>query len=233
MSRTSLWACLVLGQLLASSLAAAQSPTAHTEPREAAVSAPETAPAVEREAAPSRTSPVLAPVPEAPTRVHESAQAPGNPSRMTSTWYGWQTLTTDGAAILLSVMALRSNDTPSSNIANTLGWLSVGTFVAGGPIVHFAHGSAGKGLGSLALRVGLPIVAGGLGAMAERTQCSGGDFCGLGGTFLGGLAGVVGTIVIDSAVLGHERVPAHAGNAPMLSLSADGQRTLVTAQGRF
>ena len=38
---------------------------------------------------------------------------------------------------------------------------------------------------------------------AERAHCSGGDFCGLGGAYLGGHAGAV---FIDSAVLGYARV---------------------------
>lgn len=233
MSRTSLWACLVLGHSLVASRAAAEPSPDRPEPGEVAGSASESTPAAERESAPDGTSPLLAPVNEAPTPVRESARAQSNPSLMASSWYGWQTLTTDGASILLTLMALRSSDSSSSTTANTLGWLSVGTFVAGGPIVHFAHGNAGKGLGSLALRVGLPIVAGGLGAMVERTQCSGGDFCGLGGAFLGGLAGVTGAIVIDSTLLSYQRVPAHAGSVPMVGVAIDGQRTLLTAQGRF
>ena len=232
MSRTSACTCLFLGQLLASSLAAAQPLASRTEPREVAESTAETSTAG-RVVAPRRAFPPLAAVPEAPTPVRESAQPPSSPVPTASSWYGWQTLTTDGASALLMVMALSSSNGSSSETATAVAWLSVGTFVVGGPIVHFAHGNAGKGLGSLALRVGLPLVVGGLGAMAERTQCGGGDFCGVGGAFLGGLAGVVGTIAIDSTLLGYERVPAHADSVPVLAVAADGQGALVTARGQF
>ena len=233
MSKITLSACLILGPFLGSSLAAAESPAPGDEPRETTEKATETAPSAEPEPAPDRASPALAAPPAAPAAVPGSAQPPSSSLHTVSHWYGWQTLTTDGASILMSVVALNSLSGSDSGTANALGLLSVGTFVAGGPIVHFAHGNVGKGLGSLALRVGLPILSGVVGSAVERTQCSGGDFCGVGGAFIGGLAGIAGTIVIDSTVLGYERVPERASSWPIVGVAADGERTLVTARGRF
>ena len=143
-------------------------------------------------------------------------------------WYGWESLTTDGAALLLAAVAVRSDNAP------LLGLSSLALYGLGGPIIHLTRDNGWHALGSLLLRGGLPVVAGAAGAALERCDADDDeDLCGVSGAFLGGLAGVVSAMVIDSAVLGWERPSALAGDAPQLGIASDGKSTLLTASGRF
>ncbi len=68
-------------------------------------------------------------------------------------WYGWQTLLVDAAAVGFVVVGLRTQSTP-------VGYTGVLTYLFGGPVVHAAHGRGGATLGSLALRLGVPLATG-------------------------------------------------------------------------
>jgi len=145
-------------------------------------------------------------------------------------WYGWETLATDGAALLVAVTALRADDDSRSVLALS----SVALYGLGGPIVHLTRDNGWQALGSLLLRGGLPVAGGAAGVALERCDNSDEeDFCGLSGAILGGLAGVVSAMVIDSAVLGWERAPTQGGDGPRLGVASDGKSTLLTAGGRF
>jgi hypothetical protein len=117
-------------------------------------------------------------------------------------WYGWQTLLADSTAIGLFGLA-------AANRANgpLLGASGV-VYVAGGPAIHLAHGRVGALAGSLALRVGLPLVGVGLGA--ATASCSGqstGDDtsgCALSGSVYGFIAGAGVAMIVDMAVLSWE-----------------------------
>jgi hypothetical protein len=115
------------------------------------------------------------------------------PARSPSTWYGWQTLISDGAALVTAPLV------PPLGLA---------TYLLGAPLVHLGHGRPLAGLGSLGLRAGAPILGGALGVALERSAsgCSG-DFCGLGGLLLGGVVGVATAVALDSAVLAREKAP--------------------------
>jgi hypothetical protein len=177
------------------------------------------------ESAPSTPSPP--PNPPPPTqRVPPSPSGPKKP-----VWYGWQTLLVDGA----SVLALLGGITAPVGM--------VGYFV-GGPIVHFAHGHVGKGLGDLGLRVGAPLL-GGLGAVAILESGNGPP----GGDspagpivfiFLGVLAGAGVASIVDAAALGWEEVPVKPVQAvrvvPIVSMIHEqngGTRTSVGFSGGF
>ena len=167
--------------------------------------------------------------PRAPTVAGQQHSAVA-PAPTVSRWYGWQTLATDGAALMLAVVAVRGDD----DISSLLGLTSVALYGLGGPVVHLTHDNGWQALGSLALRGGLPVLAGAAGVALERCDNSDEeDFCGLSGAVLGGLAGMVSAMVIDSAALGWERVPAQAGEGPRLGVASDGKSTLLTASGRF
>jgi hypothetical protein len=120
-------------------------------------------------------------------------------------WYGWQTLLADSTAIGLFGLA-------AANRANgpLLGASGV-VYVAGGPAIHLAHGRVGALAGSLALRVGLPLVGVGLGA--ATASCSAqrqsedddaGTPCGLTGAVYGFAVGAGLAMVVDMAVLSWE-----------------------------
>jgi hypothetical protein len=123
-------------------------------------------------------------------------ETPGEPKS-----YRWQMLSVDAAAIASIGIAFdrHSHD-----------WLElgVGSYVVGAPIIHAANGHGMRALGSIVLRVTLPVLGGFAGAGLDKPQCgdtiSGApaDFCD--GTFPGpnlqkGVAlGVLAAIVIDT-----------------------------------
>jgi hypothetical protein len=110
---------------------------------------------------------------------------------------------------------------------------SLGAYVIGPPIVHVMHGRPLRGLGSLGLRVGLPI----LGAFAAvgLAQPCGGDFGCIGEAALGTAIGFTGAIAIDAAVLAYEERPTPSTQALSATPFAyvDGQRALFGVGGAF
>jgi len=89
-----------------------------------------------------------APPPGSGPPVYYYAPPPGYeyaPLRPKRTWYGWQTLATDGAAFMLLYGAGRSRN-------SDMAYGSLAVYSLGAPIVHMAHGNPGRGLFSLAVR---------------------------------------------------------------------------------
>jgi hypothetical protein len=167
------------------------------------------------------------PTPKGPRVIWQNATPPGSepflpdtahpprveePAKVTR-WYGGQTLAVDAASIGAVVLGASSQAVP-------LAALGFGGYLLGGPIVHFSHGNGGRGLASLTLRIGLPV----LGVWA-------GCGTGGGGPCYGGVAGaalgVGAAIVVDSALLARDEVPAPPATArvtPLLRVSQSGVR---------
>lgn len=139
------------------------------------------------------------------------------------TWYGWQTLTADGASLALILLAgslagsSRGDDDGASNVA-LLGALSY-TITPG--VIHFVHRNPGRGFASFGVRLGLPIA----GAMVGAAAASGCNeyLCEGQGAAIGGLLGIGGAIAIDAAVFAYDdrkpRDAARSSWAPLLLLS--------------
>jgi hypothetical protein len=105
------------------------------------------------------------------SRADETAPPPEPRAASTTSWYGYQTLATDGVALALALSTI-----PTKNGATTQGF-GVGALTmygVGAPIVHFSHGHVGKGFLDLGLRIGIPIAFGFIGAeLATATvKCS-------------------------------------------------------------
>jgi hypothetical protein len=101
-------------------------------------------------------------------------------------------------------------------------------------VTHFAHDNPGRGLGSLALRAGLPIAFGTIGYYGE--DCSGGggyDLCGIVGLLAGGVLGIATAVVVDAAVLSYEEVPIEATGVQSVGVSALRDGALIMAGGTF
>lgn len=152
-------------------------------------------------------------------------------------WYGWQTLSIDGAATAmgLAALALVSSDgaTRSDGIADGLLLGGAVAYGAGGPTVHLIHRHPWQALGSFGMRAGLPIVSGALGRLTETCPPpDGSDYgnCGLGGLLIGASAGALLAIVLDNSLLAWEQPrseveeQASFGLAPVVS--SDGRREL-------
>jgi hypothetical protein len=120
-------------------------------------------------------------------------------------WYGWQTLAVDGAALLMAVGGVSVSDGGQGNGGQAFAGLATATYALGGPIVHFAHAHVSSGFASLALRVFTPILFAFVGYGLQ--DCAGGQLCGLGGLVIGGGLGILTAITVDAAVLAREDVP--------------------------
>lgn len=116
-------------------------------------------------------------------------------------WYGWQNLVMDGSAVSLIALATAS-ETPALSVAGML------TYVAGSPIVHWAHGNVGTGFGSLAMRVAaFATFAGGSIACASNSlddSSSDGGGCAVAAI---GILLVPAAMAVDAAVLAYDDVP--------------------------
>jgi hypothetical protein len=156
-------------------------------------------------------------------------QAPSDNVGEHSEWYGWQILTTDGVALTFLVLGAAASNSARGSSGELFALSSLGTYVAGGPIIHALHGNWGRSAASLGLRVGAPIVGGLVGATME--DCSGGDFCGLAGGLVGATLGVTTAIVVDAAALAHETVSDEPAVVPVLRTGKNG--TWLGVSGRF
>lgn len=96
---------------------------------------------------------IVAATVHAPAAQAQHGAAPGAPPpapRVETRWYGWQILAVDVASA--ATLASGGGD---------LTWgLGIGGLVLGGPAIHVLHGQRGRAAGSLALRVGAPLVGG-------------------------------------------------------------------------
>jgi len=146
-------------------------------------------------------------------------------------WYGWQTLMADGASASLIAAGLSSE--------TSVAFFGLGTYVFSAPIIHGAHDKGWQGVASLGLRVTLPLVGGVAGGAAADCGAGGGMFCGLGETVIGGMVGMIGAAIIDSAALAYDRVPAapagdRAGKPTWTpTVAVDQKRIGVGVQGTF
>lgn len=154
--------------------------------------------------------PLPPPAPVAPKKAHKPYRyvvpdaAYESPRRRAKRdeWYGYINLTCDALATTTLYLAAEQ----SGDRGDKLGYLALFTYLAGGPIAHWAHGNVGTGFASLGIRAGLPIVSGYLGCAALGGDGGDGDNYGcLGGIVIGLGLGVIGASVIDSAALAYKR----------------------------
>jgi len=112
--------------------------------------------------------------------------------------------------------------------SEVLVYTALGGYVIAAPAIHFAHGNPGRAMGSLGIRVGLPLVLGG--ATYEASACSG-EFCAVGAVFFGTL-GALGAMAIDAAVFAYEPASGDARRlAPVIALNPG--MTYFGARGAF
>ena len=115
--------------------------------------------------------------------------------------YGHETALVDVVGIGVTVGAIKGGA--------PLAIVGLATYVLGGPIVHLAHGHAGKFGLDLGIRLGAPIVGMGLGM---ATVCAGGGckggltgtYTALAGGFIGVATGVLTAIIVDAAAIARE-----------------------------
>ena len=186
----------------------------------------------------SPAAPVVSSVsPAGPRTVSLAPQERENLPAAERHWYGWQILSVDGGAatLALAAAALDSSSDPdhSENLSQALLLGAAVGYVAGSPTIHLIHRQYWRGLGSLGLRAGLPIVGGAIGlGSATCPPPGGGDYgnCGLGELIVGAAAGTVLAIVLDNSLLAWEPNQDEADKVARLGVApvvgSDGRREL-------
>lgn len=163
-----------------------------------------------------------------------SSTAPDVTPQTREHWYGWQTLVIDvtSLAVLITGAAATS---PSNEWGDTLVVAGLGGYLLGAPITHVVHDSPGRGLGSLALRAGIPFLGGVVGLSASEGCTSGDDNvgCRIGAAALGGVLGMVAAAAIDATLLGHERVPLDSTGVQSVGVSLGRGHAALVAGGSF
>jgi hypothetical protein len=152
-------------------------------------------------------------------------------------WYGWQTLSLDGLLLIGGVATLQLSAS-RPDLAETLFWVPVVGFAVGGPTFHLIHREPWRALGSLGLRIGLPVLGGAVGAglIANCSQTAGDHGnCGLGELIVGVAAGVVAASLIDGLALAHESPTSspHLRISLTPFISADGTTRELRLRGSF
>ena len=151
-------------------------------------------------------------------------------------WYGWQTLTVDAVPAALFSSALPANEGQEV----VLWGLGSVSFALGGPIVHAAHGRPLTAFGSLALRLGLPVLGMSIGSQFLSCEFSQDDddfdpSCEADDTplIVGGLFGAATASALDAGFLAFEpngarpRRERGAFIAPSLSLPPGGAQLML------
>ena len=133
--------------------------------------------------------------------------------------YRLQTATVDAIAIGVTTLAAAAR-------SDGAGYLGVGTYLLGSPIVHIAHDHPGRAAGSFGLRVLLPFVGGLIGD--KQGGCHG-DVCDSGDVGLGLFAGMVAATVLDTMWLAEgDEAPPRASWSPTVSAGHAGVSLGVT-----
>jgi hypothetical protein len=136
-------------------------------------------------------------------------------------WYGSHTLAADAIPASLFLLTI-----PVDNDSEAGFWgAGAFTFAVGAPAVHVAHGRPWTALGSLGLRLSVPIVGMFFGAQIDGSmplKCSAMMDCEMSTTYLtaGGLIGAAAVSAIDASLLAFERVPEReVAASPAVTLS--------------
>lgn len=170
------------------------------------------------------------------------AQLPFTRTETERTWYGWQTILSDSAAL-----GMAGSAPFTKSIGTALG--SLGVYVLMPPLVHVLHGHGGRAERSLAMRLGFPVAGAFLAPVmvfAYGTQspnariCNGSDRdCGATLLMISGIgaaSGLVGAMVIDAMSSYDERrverkVVRQVSWGPSVSVEPGGGR--IALAGRF
>ena len=143
-----------------------------------------------------------------PTNAPPTAYAPVTAPTAVSTetsWYGWQILTTAGAAATLFGVTLAADDQVAGSpfILGTV----FAAYMLGGPIIHWAHERVGIGFLSLGLNFAIPAVSAlAWGVIGEAADWDTSAFDGFtaGYFFIGIPVGILAAVLTDALGLAWE-----------------------------
>lgn len=178
--------------------------------------------------------PVPEPWPQAPGPLAPPLAPP--PPRETR-WYGWQTLLSDVGALALTIMAATSAGHDDDAAALRAALIGGSAFLLGGPAIHVAHGHGQTAGISFALRLGVPLIAGGIAAGIASGSC--GQYvydhegCEVGPAAFGFALGALMAIILDASVLGRDEIPARTTSVPSVAFTPQRGGGGLSFGGRF
>ncbi len=160
-------------------------------------------------------------LPPAPPSLEQPAQR--------SAWYGWQTLTADGLALVVFGFGFATS-------SYVIGYAGAGVFLFAAPAVHMSHESVHRTFLSFGLRATLPLLGAKVGR--DNADCDAGseddEQCLLEPGLLGGLVAALVVSAIDAAAISWQRVPQQtSGLSWTPSLSLDQRDARLVVSGRF
>jgi len=129
-------------------------------------------------------------------------------------WYGAPIVLADLAALGLFLVGVVASD-HGHDFGSALMGVGVGTYLLGGPVVHFTEHQQRKGFASLGLRAGalavgfgLGVIIGGVVGLEDKNGCPKETWCGMGDLLVGAAVGLgsgylIGAVV-DSAALAYK-----------------------------
>ena len=129
-------------------------------------------------------------------------------------WYGWQTLSVDGASVAFALGAYLSHS------ASPL-WAAITGYLFGAPFVHLVHRNFGGAATSLGLRIVLPLVVGVSTLFAPESCDDEADSCGVDALVISLPIVVLAMIVIDATVLARETLTEPATVQPVAAIKRD------------
>lgn len=152
----------------------------------------------------------------------QGARSTAPPSKPKSRWYGWQTLSSDLASIWLVLVPSVSDKLQAAVVAGVAG------YCLSSPVIHLAHGSVPRALGSVGMRLGALGSGVFLMYLAIATQDDGSEPDPSTGTLIAIYSAALATpIVIDATLLAYEPVEEPAQSvrvAPALGFDRHGAR---------
>jgi hypothetical protein len=158
-------------------------------------------PGASTEAPPGATAPIAPPAPGSAGALTPPGLQPAAPVTEFVPSYRGQIVVADLASLgLFWFAAHQADSSPGQSAAS----LAVGTYVLGGPLIHFGHGEGARGLASLALRVALPYFGAALTGDHQEDAA------------FGAVIGAVSAMLIDAAVIAPE---AHVREVPRPSVA--------------
>jgi hypothetical protein len=150
-------------------------------------------------------------------------------SRFHESWYGWQTLAVDAAAVAIlltgaatfagaaSGPSVRLSGSPPS-LPIALITTSSGVYAVGPSVVHLAHGHIWRAVASIGLRLVIPLAGFAVGSISSSAVNPRANALANGA--VGGLVGGAAASATDAAALGWDRWYGGAGGPVLLSARA-------------
>jgi len=143
-------------------------------------------------------------------------------------WYGDAIIGTDAVALGLGVLGVTLLKGGNADAAGASLFIGGGlTYFAASPIVHGMHGRSGAALGSVGLRLAVPIVGTYLGAALAGAQHCGDESCqsrGITGGVVGFGFGMLAASIVDISLLAYEPKPNSTATQIALVPSIDPKR---------